>query len=234
MALEHASLATSVIIAVRNGELFLRDAIESVLNGVRRPDEIVVVDGHSTDDTATIAESYPEIQYVLQDGTGIAAAYNQGVRVAQFELLAFLSCDDLWEPSKLQMQVNYLSNNPTLDFCITKVRHFLNPGSRVPSGFRPELLEQDRVAYIMETLLARRRVFDKVGLFDESFEVAEDVDWFARARDAHDVHSGVVREVLVRKRVHDDNASLNAEANNALLLKALRASIERKRTGGKD
>lgn len=232
METQGKSLTISVIIAVRNGERFLREAIESVLGGTLQPDEIVVVDGNSTDQTPLIARSYPEVRYVMQNGTGIPAAYNQGIRESRHALVAFLSCDDLWEPTKLERQEAYLREHPEVDFCVAKVRHFLTPGSEIPSGFRPELLEEDRVAYIMETLLARRRAFDKVGMFDESFEVAEDVDWFARAQDEQAVSSGVVDEVLVRKRVHEDNASLNAEANNALLLRALRASIERKRKGG--
>lgn len=227
------SLSTSVIMAVRNGESFLTEAIESVLGGTIQPAEILVVDGDSTDKTPMIAQSYPEVRYVVQQGLGIPAAYNQGVRESRHELIAFLSCDDLWEPTKLERQEAFMRDNAAVDFCVTRVRHFLSPGSEIPPGFRPELFESDRVAYIMETLLARRRVFDKVGMFDESFEVAEDVDWFARAQDAEDVESGFVDEVLVRKRVHDRNASLNAEANNALLLKALRASIERKRRGGR-
>jgi len=215
----------------RNGERFVRSAIESILAGELRPSEIIAVVGPSTDGTADVVKSFAEVRYLPQEETGIAAAYNQGINAASSGLIAFLSCDDLWETHKLQSQVEYLVQHPEVDYCVGRVQHFLDSDSDVPPGFRRGLLDDTPVAYIMETLLARREVFDRVGLFDTSFEVAEDVDWFARARD-QGIKAGVIDKVLVRKRVHATNASLNAAANNELLLKALRASIRRKRESG--
>lgn len=229
--MDSSTPTTSTVVAVKNGERFLREAIESILAGDLPPTEIIVVDGHSTDGTAGIVSSYPSIRYLLQDGTGIAAAYNQGIAASSGELIAFLSSDDRWDPRKLRLQVQHMEQNPGVDFCVARARHFIEEGMALPPGFRPELLSEDMVAYIMETLLARRRVFDEVGPFNTEFEVAEDVDWFARAKD-FGATSSVVDEVLVYKRVHDRNASLNASENNELLLKALRESIKRKRTSG--
>lgn len=84
---------------------------------------------------------------------------------------------------------------------------------------------------VMETLLARREIFGRVGRFDPRFPVGEDTDWFARARDAG-LGPVVLPEVLVRKRVHGGNASLSAARTNDLLLRALRHSIARKRGEG--
>ena len=80
----------------------------------------------------------------------------------------------------------------------------------------------------METLVARRSALERVGPFDTSYRVAEDVDWFARARDAG-LRIDVVDDVLLHKRVHGGNASLNARENDELLLRAVRASLIRKR-----
>jgi GT2 family glycosyltransferase len=90
------------------------------------------------------------------------------------------------------------------------------------------LLTERPPAFIMETLVARRRAFERVGVFDTSYHVAEDVDWFARAKDAGLVIE-VVGEVLLHKRVHARNASLGAPDNDDLLLRAVRASLLRKR-----
>jgi hypothetical protein len=92
----------SVIIAVRNGERFLRLAIESVLAQTYRPFEIVVIDGHSDDQTAAIAGSFPEARVVPQAGRGVADAYNLGIESAKADFIAFLSHDDLWTPDKLR------------------------------------------------------------------------------------------------------------------------------------
>lgn len=218
----------SVIIAVRNGERFLAEALRSVEQQTVPPCEILVIDGHSTDDTARIAHSFPGVAFHEQDGAGIPNAYNCGVRLARGALIAFLSHDDLWTPDKLAVQTGYLRDHPAAMYCIARAKFFLEPGCSVPPTFRAALLEDDHVARIMETLVARRELFDIVGGFDEALRVAEDVDWYARVADAG-YPVNVVEKVLLHKRVHGVNTSLTAATHNHNLLTALRASAARKR-----
>lgn len=220
-----------VILIVRNGARFIRDALDSVHAQTLTPAEVLVIDGHSGDDTVAIARSYPGVTVVPQAGMGIANAYNQGISLARSDFLAFISHDDRWMPDKLERQVAALKANPEMLLSFTHVQHVLDEGASPPPGFRMMLLERPVPGFIMETLVARRTAFDKVGLFDPSFAVGEDTDWFARARDAL-VPTIVIPETLVVKRVHDANASLTHAGINSLLLKALRQSIARKRNAG--
>ncbi len=219
----------SVIIAVRNGERFLAQAIESVLAQTYRPIEIIVIDGHSTDRTPEIAKSYDQARHVLQQNSGIADGYNLGVDEARGPLIAFISHDDLWEPGKLTCQVKHMMQHPDLDYTVTKVSFFLEPGHAIPPGFKKELLDAPQVGRIMETLLVRKTLFDRIGRFNPDLPVAEDVDWYARAKD-NDIPMAIIPEVLVRKRIHDTNASSNAALNNRQLLTVLRNSIRRQKT----
>lgn len=228
-----ASLPTvSVILIVRNGAATIAEALASVRRSKLQPLEILVIDGQSDDDTARIAACAPGVRVVPQTGTGIAAAYNQGIALARGELIAFLSHDDLWTDGKLDRQVARMHAQPELLFTVGMVEHFLD-GDVPPPGLRPGLLDAPVPGYLMETLMARRAVFGQVGLFDAGYRVSEDTDWFARARDAG-VPSALLPEVLLRKRVHGGNASLNAPEINQLLLRALRSSIARKRAGVPD
>ena len=220
-----------VILIVRNGERFLADALSSVITQTHQPAEIVVVDGHSTDRTVEIARRFPSVTVIEQAGSGIANAYNQGIAQVRCPLLAFISHDDEWLPEKLELQVNALASRPDALLSFTHVQHVL-AGDAPPPGFRTGLLEKPVAGFIMETLLVRREAFDRIGMFDPAFAVAEDTDWFARARDAG-LPTVVLPQTLVRKRVHDTNASISDRGINDLLLKALRQSIDRKRnTGG--
>ena len=219
-----------VILIVRNGERFLADALASVVSQTYQPAEVVVVDGHSTDRTVEIARRYPNVTVIEQSGSGIADAYNQGIAHSRCALLAFISHDDEWLPQKLERQVDALAARPDALLSFTHVQHVL-AGDAPPPGFRASLLENAVPGFIMETLLVRREAFDRIGMFDPSFAVAEDTDWFARARDAG-LPTVVLPETLVRKRVHDTNASISDRGINELLLKALRQSIERKRSAG--
>jgi glycosyltransferase involved in cell wall biosynthesis len=218
----------SVILIVRNGERFLADALESVLLSSRRPAEVLVVDGDSTDRTLEIAARFPEVTLVRQRSAGLTNAYNEGIDLARGDLLAFISHDDRWLPGKLDRQVDYMVKHPEVLYTVTHVQHVLVPGAVPPPGFRTELLERPVPGFIMETLVARRRCFDTVGRLDPGIGVPSDTDWFARARDLG-VPMAVLPETLVHKRVHGANASLTEPRINGMLLSALRNSIGRKR-----
>ncbi len=218
----------SVVVVVWNGERFLAEALSSILQGSYRPVEILVIDGNSSDRTLEIAHSFEHVRCLPQNGEGIAAAYNTGVEAATGEFVAFLSHDDLWTPNKLETQIGFMDSNPEVEYTIARAKFFLESGHEIPRGFRRELLEGDHVAPIMETLVARRRLFESLGTFDTSLAIANDVDWFTRASDQK-IPTAVLPQVLLHKRVHDTNLSMNVDTNNRDLLKLLKASIDRKR-----
>jgi len=218
----------SVIVAVRNGERFLAAALQSIQSQMYRPIEILVVDGHSTDGTAEIARSFAEVRYLCQPDLGVSNAYNFGLAHTQGELIAFLSHDDLWTPDKLAVQAGYLLEQLECQYTVCRIHPFLEFGYAPPAGFRVELLQQEPVAFIMETLMARRSLFERVGGFDATLPTAEDVDWFARVFDAG-VVGHVCDQVLLHKRVHNCNISLTDSDNNKRLLLSLRRSVKRKR-----
>lgn len=221
--------AISVILAVKNGERYIEQAINSVLDQTLKPIEILVIDGHSTDKTRKICSQFSEIKYIIQNGNGIPDAYNQGINTAEGDFISFISHDDLWKPEKLEKQINHMINDSKLQFTVTMAEFFLETGFECPAGFKKELFTKEQVAFIMETLVARKSVFDLIGMYDTSYSTGEDTDWFARAID-YKVPFNIVHETLVLKRIHDKNSALLNNENTRNLLKSLRKSIKRKRT----
>jgi len=218
----------SVVMIVRNGELFFRQAIESVLAQDYPAYEILVVDGQSTDGTADIARAYPQIRYVVQTDSGTANAYNLGIAKAHGEFIAFLSYDDLWTPNKLSAQIGYLLEHPEIQYVVAHCKFFLEPEYPFPLTLRPMILERALPLRIMETLLARKQVFAQVGLLDPQLSPADDVDWFMRAHDLG-VPMAVLEQTLLYKRLHDMNTSLNAPDGRQLIFRVLQRSASRKR-----
>ena len=221
----------SVIMAVRNSERFIAQAIESVISQSYSDWEVVVVDGSSADRSAEIASAYPRVRCLSQDGrTGFAGAWNEGLAAAEGGLICFLDSDDVWEPSKLERQVEVLRLRPEVDYVITLVRFLVEPGVPLPPGFKPELLESDHVANMPSAVMIRRVALDAVGPFRTDLEVASDIDWFARLKD-RPLTLATVPEVLVHKRVHDRNFSYtHARRLNGELLELLRSSVGRQRS----
>src|SRR5436309_7380613 len=105
----------SVIIPVFNGERYIRQTIESVLAQTYRDFELLVIDDGSTDGTAEAVKEYEkDLRYVHQGNGGASKARNQGIRFSQGKYIAFLDADDLWEPEKLTIQVEFLERNPKI------------------------------------------------------------------------------------------------------------------------
>jgi glycosyltransferase involved in cell wall biosynthesis len=220
----------TVVIAVRNGARFLAEAIDSVHAQTYGYVEIVVVDGASTDGSAQIAGSYPGVRCIQQAAdTGFAGAWNQGIEASRGPLLAILDSDDVWAREKLERQVHVLRRRPEVDYVITHVRFLVEPGVSVPPNFDPWLLESSHVASMPSALLIRREAFAAVGPFPTDLTIANDIDWFARAKDLP-LTIDVIPEVLVYKRVHDKNISYaKAGALSSELLELLRRSVRRQR-----
>jgi glycosyltransferase involved in cell wall biosynthesis len=220
----------SVIVPVRNGARFLREALDSaVLNGYA-PIDVVVLDGRSTDGSAEIARSYPGVRVIVQAGHGLSDAWNTGLDAARGELIAFLDSDDVWFPGKLADQVAYLRDHPEALGVLGHAVFFAEPGVTVRGRFGRSDLEQPRLAYLPSALLARRGLFDLVGGFDTRLVAGGDVDWFARVKDAG-VRLAALPRLVVRKRVHDRNLSVaDVSESHRDILEALRRSVRRQQS----
>lgn len=219
----------SVVIAVKNGERYLEEALRSVVEQSYPGIETIVVDGNSSDRSVEIAHSFSGVTCISQAGTGLGDAWNQGIEASRGELIAFLDSDDRWLPGKLEAQVGLLEELPDAAGAIGLVRFFLPEGATAPPGMRPELLEGEHIAPMPGTLVARREAFDRVGVFDPSLAVALDVDWFARAKDA-DMEFVTLPRPVLEKRFHDANLSHSQpEGYRREMLRTLRDSVARQR-----
>ena len=98
----------SVVINCYNGETFLKNAINSIYAQTYRNWEIIFWDNASTDSSADIAQSYDEkIRYFKDVSTKpLYEARGLAVQKAKGEYLAFLDCDDWWDPYKLEKQIS--------------------------------------------------------------------------------------------------------------------------------
>ena len=118
----------SIIIAVKNGEKYLQSAIESICGSHYKAREIIVIDGGSEDDSRSIAGSFEEVRTIQQQGKGLYDAWNAGLEAANGELVGFLDSDDLWSSNKLHLQVSHMREHPENQYCIGRVKFFLEPG----------------------------------------------------------------------------------------------------------
>jgi glycosyltransferase involved in cell wall biosynthesis len=216
----------AAIVPLFNGGRYIREAVGSILAQQPRPSEIVVVDDGSTDGGGELLAGHPEIRIVCQANAGEAAARNRGIRETAAPLIAFLDQDDLWLPRKLALQVRCLEADPEIDIVFAQHRLMVEDGA---TWFRQDALGRVLTAELPGTMIVRRSAFARIGHYREEIRLGSDVDWILRARDAG-LGCHLVEEVLLLRRMHRANASIDQDAFTSGLLRAARASVRRKRS----
>jgi glycosyltransferase involved in cell wall biosynthesis len=222
-------MRTSVIIPVFNGEDRLAEAVASVRPELGDGDEIVVVDDGSTDGTADLIASLgADIVSLRRDNGGPAAARNSGLQCAVGDVIAFLDHDDLWAPQRHPRLVQALRDDDAVDIAMGRMKIIVDTQGPAPSADNPRYAA-NHCPWHLGSLLIRRRVFDRVGTFDERLRNAEDADWYMRAREAG-VLFQAIDHVTVFYRLHACNTSRDVDASKRFLLQTLKNALDRRRS----
>lgn len=203
------SSLVSCIIPAFNAEPFVGEAIESVLAQSYRAVELIVVVDGSIDRTADAVRTYgPTVSYFVRPHRGAGAAKNEGIGIAQGEFIAFLDADDVWHPDKLTRQMAGLARRPEIDLSFTQYRNFWAPDlGEEERSYQGGPLSHPVSGWSMSTLLARRDIFERFGLFEEDVaEKHQSLLWALRAAERGAIVD-VMPEVLMRRRLHSGNLS---------------------------
>jgi glycosyltransferase involved in cell wall biosynthesis len=146
------SMSISVVIPAYNAARYIGSALDSVLAQTHKPDEIIVVDDGSTDDTAGIVETYSsQVRLIRRENAGASVARNTGINAAKSEWIAFLDGDDEWLPENLLLQTQLLQRNPEL---VWSTANFI--WCHCGQNYHRQKLDQNRG----ETLLGGRDFFE--------------------------------------------------------------------------
>ncbi len=213
MSKEHPKV--SVIIPTYNRGGYIKRALESVLNQTYNDFEIIIVDDGSTDDTKKVLEPYKDvIKYIYQENKGVSAARNRGIKGSCGEYIAFLDSDDGWTNEKLSIQSTILDKDKKIGIVYSKMTK-INAKNEV-CGTKPENYIGKDFNELIEkggdlptsAVMVRRECFDQAGLFDETFEIMEDLDMWIRIAQDH-VLFQVTEPNLALYYVHEGQVTQN-------------------------
>jgi len=226
-----SSPAISVIIPVFEAGRYLAAAVESVRKQSVSELEIVIVDDGSSDDSLAIAQELeardPVIRAFGQPHAGPGAARNLGLLVARGRYIALLDADDLWTPGKLQMQLERLSEDATVDFVFGIVEEFVSED--LPSEVAQRLRARPAgIGHIPSALLAQRTAMARIGPFPTGLVAADWAEWYARAVEMGG-NIASIADVVTKRRLHETNHSLVRETAKAQYLGVLRRSLARRK-----
>lgn len=254
----------SVIIPAYNGQETIAEAVQSALAQTYRNLEVIVVDDGSTDDTWKVLQSFGDsIRVIRQPNGGLAAARNAGALAAKGELVALMDADDICEPERIAVQVQFLRARPELVLCCTEFSAFNSNGpiadtysatyydrlsppaggarSRFPEHstldignclaapptepvevavFSGPVYEEIALGNFVHppTVLFRRSVIERAGLFLREAQSNCDWDWLVKAAKVGDF--GFISRPLLQYRISGSQMSSKLRQQTDALLVA--------------
>ncbi|MCX6985035.1 MAG: glycosyltransferase [Lentisphaerae bacterium] len=210
----------TVLMAVYNGERFLRDAVESILTQTFPDFEFVIVNDGSTDNSRNILLSYqdPRIKIIENDrNIGLVKSLNRGLAVARGDYVARQDADDISLSTRLEKQIAFLETHTDVAILGTQAENIDSKGnlySRSDShracgelAIRWQLLFEN--PFVHTSVMFRKDLVSRHGGYDESFTRSEDIELWSRLAYEYGVFN--LNEVLVRYRVHKTQITLSSE-----------------------
>ncbi|MBP1698711.1 MAG: glycosyl transferase, family [Deltaproteobacteria bacterium] len=231
----------SVIIPTYNRLPMLKEAVDSVLAQDFEDMELMVVDDGSTDGTAEEIRRYGGRVKLLEHSVnkGVSAARNKGILQARGKYIAFLDSDDLWVKGKLKIQVTFLDDNPHYPLCYTD-EIWIRKGKRV----NPMLKHAKYSGWIFEkclplciispsSVMMKKTLFTKVGLFDEALPVCEDYDFWLRVSARFPIFF-INRKLIIKRGGHPDQLSQRLWGNDRYRVIALEKLLSEPYVGSEE
>jgi len=230
----------SVIIPVYDGELYLREALASVLAQTHRDLDVVVIDDGSRDGSAAVALSTGDhrVRVLQQPNAGVAAARNAGIAAARGGVLAFLDADDVWASHKLATQLPRLTEGVG---AVGALMVYLGSSGPLPAA-AGEVADdqQERIAagllmpFPPSSLLMPTALVRELGGFDEKLSLSvapvDDLDLLARVAQRQRVVT--VPRTLGWYRIHESAASFGRFHDMSRATRFVVARLAARRAGG--
>jgi glycosyltransferase involved in cell wall biosynthesis len=217
----------SIVMAVRNGERYLRQALDSVLAQSCAQFELIIVDDASDDGTPGIVASYAAMdpRLVVLTNTvrrGLTRSLNAGLGKAQGDFIARIDHDDVWKPHKLEIQLAFLTTHSDVGLVGTAYQDIDADGNLI-SGVRSGLLQDAMLLrrlfvkgnlFFHSSVLFRRQFANVPWMYDERFVCAQDYELWSRILAVS--QAVILDSVQCYRRIDGFNISVRSEGAQRL------------------
>lgn len=202
----------SVIMPVYNSELYVGEAIQSILDQSLSDFELIIINDGSTDESSTIAHSYTDKRIKILDlpHVGCYPARNAGMRSAQGKYIAVMDADDICQQQRLELQYHFLEQNPEIGM-IGGAYQYVTGSDIAYRETEHEIIKLMLLHYCYlhhPTCMVRASLITKYCLcYNEKYVYASDYDWQVKASSLFSV--GNINESILLHRRHDGQISLS-------------------------
>ena len=230
----------SVVLPTYNGEKYISQAIESILNQTFKDFELVIINDASTDHTLRIVNGYAEKDERIKVITNtvnskLPKSLNIGFRICKGDYFTWTSDDNILHPDVFKKLVSALENHSDVSFVFSCEEFIDEKGKVIGRRKHPHNLNEIYFKNIISaSFLYRRDVHEQLGGYDETKFLVEDYDFFLRAYEKYKFL--YIPEVLYSYRKHAESLTgtrrMEAKSRTIELLKLFnqRASSEEVRS----
>ena len=201
----------TVLMPVYNGERFLKEAIQSILNQSFKDFEFLIINDGSTDSSVDIINKFddPRIRLIHNEkNINVEATLNRGLDLAEGEYIARMDADDVALQNRLEKQVSFMDSNPEIGVCGSAIHLF----GQVEHDIRnPQTHEEIQCSLLFNNVIAhpstilRKSFFDKFKLKYETFRYAEDLELWNRSSFLFKLHN--LPDILLNYRINNGSVS---------------------------
>lgn len=229
----------TVLMSVYNGEKYLYEAIDSILNQTFKDFEFLIINDGSTDGIADILKSYedPRIKIINNEkNIGLTKSLNVGLKMVKGKYIARQDADDISMPERLEKEVVFLDNNKnvglvgTYYFVINEKGKILHTIKCLTESreLNEKLLEGNQFGHGL--IMFRKECIDKVGAYREEFIFAQDFDFCLRIAEIYNVAN--IPEHLYKWRLNLKSISVTKKIQqDKYALLAIEMAKERRKFG---
>jgi glycosyltransferase involved in cell wall biosynthesis len=207
----------SVVTSVYNGEAYLEECVNSILNQTFQDFEYIILNNGSTDRTPEILDRYTDsrLRIVHQKNLGIVNSLNKGISLCRADLIARLDADDYVHPHWLEKHFEFMSQNQDVVLCSSRFQELVN-GKLYPQSFpflendpeiRKSLSFMNPIAHSLS--IVRKQSVLQAGGYDPKLVCAHDYDLWIRLLEKGKGHN--LDETLGVHRIHDASVSTQKE-----------------------
>lgn len=232
----------TVLMPVYNGETYIGEAVDSILNQTHRDFEFLIINDGSTDGTAGVLDELAardaRIRVVHQENRDQPATLNRGLSLARHDWVAIIDHDDVCMPDRLEKQLRVIAENESVRVVGTYAYEISGDGKfigSVPLGpttvpeFRALRAANEWVTLVHSSVMLHRPTIVALGGYREEFGSAADSDLWSRVADEHDVIA--LPEYLVLYRIHVNSMSCKRFFEQQFVVRWIRACQDARRNG---